>query len=227
MDASGEIAPRFGAALHCGAASINQNCIASDQIRSRRRQKQQPLNHRDPLPEAPQGNLRQHGSPLAGSPETCAPGGARITLGKTTLHWIMCGPTRRSSPSSARHGQVPLSILAIACRLVSTWPPRYSGGSGSRWKNGASDRSRTCNLLIRSQKLYPIELRMLVVLRDRDGIASGQGPITIRPHRRRLSLPDSSPVEKLESEANSNASVFAAFFLALYVYFVRYIPYAR
>ena len=26
--------------------------------------------------------------------------------------------------------------------------------------DGASDRSRTCNLLIRSQKLYPIELRM-------------------------------------------------------------------
>ena len=25
--------------------------------------------------------------------------------------------------------------------------------------NGASDRNRTCNLLIRSQKLYPIELR--------------------------------------------------------------------
>ena len=24
--------------------------------------------------------------------------------------------------------------------------------------NGASDRTRTCNLLIRSQKLYPIEL---------------------------------------------------------------------
>ena len=27
-------------------------------------------------------------------------------------------------------------------------------------KYGASGRSRTCNLLIRSQKLYPIELRM-------------------------------------------------------------------
>jgi hypothetical protein len=26
---------------------------------------------------------------------------------------------------------------------------------------GAPDRSRTCNLLIRSQKLYPIELRVL------------------------------------------------------------------
>lgn len=28
--------------------------------------------------------------------------------------------------------------------------------------NGASGRTRTCNLLIRSQKLYPIELRMRV-----------------------------------------------------------------
>jgi hypothetical protein len=27
-------------------------------------------------------------------------------------------------------------------------------------QNGASGRTRTCNLLIRSQKLYPIELRM-------------------------------------------------------------------
>ena len=33
------------------------------------------------------------------------------------------------------------------------------GLKGARDDNGAPDRNRTCNLLIRSQVLYPIELR--------------------------------------------------------------------
>ena len=36
--------------------------------------------------------------------------------------------------------------------------------------DGASDRSRTCNLLIRSQKLYPIELRMRRVDENMDSL---------------------------------------------------------
>ena len=37
--------------------------------------------------------------------------------------------------------------------------------------NGASDRTRTCNLLIRSQKLYPIELRTHIAGGGRDARA--------------------------------------------------------
>jgi hypothetical protein len=35
--------------------------------------------------------------------------------------------------------------------------------------SGALDRTRTCNLLIRSQMLYPIELRVLSLLGDFEG----------------------------------------------------------
>ena len=47
--------------------------------------------------------------------------------------------------------------------MAKKWPRPYFRAIRNLRKllilSGASDRNRTCNLLIRSQKLYPIELR--------------------------------------------------------------------
>ena len=96
-------------------------------------------------------------------------------------------------------------VAARAFRDGRVWPGRWRFWSGcgvARWKqNGASGRTRTCNLLIRSQKLYPIELRMRGAGRSRTGKGKWGGRRDLNP---RQPDPQSGALTRLSYDHHSD-----------------------
>jgi hypothetical protein len=67
---------------------------------------------------------------------------------------------RAAGRVSAGSGSIPAGVMFLALMPAKKRAPQVVDLQG--FKSGAPERSRTPNLLIRSQALYPIELRALL-----------------------------------------------------------------